>query len=176
MALSQPRSSGGALVVDANVTFAVSAKEAGKERKAKAALASYSTRGFGFYAPGVIVSETLYILCQQSQSGLLTPAAHAKAILSFQRTMNNVLPPPNGDASLIARAEKIRIGYGCSRSADGLYIALAEELSQTQATFLLTFDADLQKQAARNAPQVSVHLLTVLKARRMLRRAFILTH
>jgi hypothetical protein len=27
---------------------------------------------------------------------------------------------------LIARAEQIRSGYGCSRSADGIYIALAE--------------------------------------------------
>jgi len=60
---------------------------------------------------------------------------------------------------LIARAEEIRGGYSCRRSADGLYIALAEELSQSVPTELLTFDEDLPKQAAKNAPAVKVNLL-----------------
>ena len=38
-------------------------------------------------------------------------------------------------------------------------IALAEELSQTYTTRLLTFDRRLLNQAARHAPGVSVHLL-----------------
>jgi predicted nucleic acid-binding protein len=73
--------------------------------------------------------------------------------------MSVTFPPPSGDAALIARAEQIRNGYGCSHSADGIYIALAEELSQSGATELLTFDTDLPKQAARNAPTVKVNLL-----------------
>ena len=70
--------------------------------------------------------------------------------------MASVLPPPNGEASLIHRAEQIGSGYGCSRSADGLYIALAEELTATRPTILLTFDQGLPNQAAANAPTVTV--------------------
>ena len=73
--------------------------------------------------------------------------------------MTNVLPPPNGDASLILRADQICVGYGASRSANALYIALADELSQTYHTYLLTFVRDLTKQGAQNAPSVAVHLL-----------------
>lgn len=74
--------------------------------------------------------------------------------------MQSVSPPPNGEASLILRADQIRGSYGCSRSADAPYIALAEELSRTYTTRLLTFDQGLPKQAAQNAPLVKVHLLT----------------
>ena len=58
------------------------------------------------------------------------------------------------------RANQICEGYGYSRSADALSIALAEELSQTTTTRLLTFDQGLPKQVAQNAPLVNVHLLT----------------
>ena len=57
------------------------------------------------------------------------------------------------------RAEQIRSGYGCSHSADGLYIALAEQLGRSQPTTLLTLDAGLSKQAARNAATVIVDLI-----------------
>ena len=73
--------------------------------------------------------------------------------------MRTVLPPPNGDSVLIERAEQISSGYGCSRSADGIYIALAEELTQTRPTVLLTFDKELQKQANKQAPSVVVQVL-----------------
>lgn len=73
--------------------------------------------------------------------------------------MTSIYPPPNGDRSLIARAERIGADYGCSRSADGIYIALAEELSQTRPTAHLTFDKELPAQAAQNAPTVIVQLL-----------------
>ena len=77
----------------------------------------------------------------------------------FQVFMRSVSPPPGGEASLIPRADQIRSGYGCSRSADALYIASAEELSQTYTTRLLTFDQSVPKQAAQHAPLVRVHLL-----------------
>jgi hypothetical protein len=41
--------------------------------------------------------------------------------------------------------------------------ALAEELSETRSTVLLTFDQDMPNQAARNAPTVSVHVLTLYR-------------
>ena len=57
------------------------------------------------------------------------------------------------------RANEIRASYSCRRTADGIYSALAEELTQTGPTELLTFDGDLPRQAARNAPTVKVRLL-----------------
>ena len=152
-------SSQGAVVIDANVLIAVCAKEQNLHVQAEAALNDYATRGWLFYAPGVVVAETLYILCRKLQAGTLTTSEHDKAIKSFQVHMQGILPSPRGDASLITRAEEVRSGYGCSRSADGIYIALAEDLSKTGPTKLLTFDQDLENQVKQNAPTVSVHLI-----------------
>ena len=58
------------------------------------------------------------------------------------------------------RAEAVRGTYSCRRSADGIYLAFAEELSGTMPTMLLTFDSDLAKQAAIHAPALKVELLT----------------
>ncbi len=55
---------------------------------------------------------------------------------------------PVSDSVLILRAEQIRLNYGCSRSADSLYIALTEHLATVGPAELLTFDAGLKKQAA----------------------------
>ena len=150
----------GVVVVDANVAIALAAREVAKEAQARAALTYYSNSGYVLFAPGVIVSETLFVLCGKEQQRLLSPPEYAQAIVDFHAFMVGVLPPPNGEASLILRADQIRGSYGCGRSADAIYIALAEELSQTHTTRLLTFDQGLPNQAARNAPLVSVHLLT----------------
>lgn len=149
----------GAVVIDANVLIAICAKEQHLHAQAQAAVSDYATRGFLFYAPGVVVAETLYILCGKLQSGTLTTLEHDTAVKSFHAHMQGFLPPRGGDASLIIRAEEIRQGYGCSRSADGIYIALAEDLSKMGLTNLLTFDQALEKQVKQNAPSVSVHLL-----------------
>jgi len=151
----------GALVIDANVAIALAAKETDKELKALAELVRYAQLGYVWYAPGVIIAETLYILCGKRQRGELSVADYATAIAGFHTTMTTISPPPNGDRSLIARAEQIADSYGCSRSADGIYIALAEELSQTRSTVLLTFDQGMTNQAARNAPTVVIQVLTV---------------
>lgn len=149
-----------ALVLDANAAISICAKEARTEAAANTALDDYADRGYLFYAPGVIVSETLYALRNQLTHGFLTALEHGQAIRDFAVLMQNVLPPPNGDAALILRADQICAGYGASRSADAVYLALAEELAASYADVrLLTFDADLPKQAARNAPTVTVHLL-----------------
>lgn len=145
----------GAVVLDANTAISVSAQEA-----AKSALAQYSQSGYLFFAPGVIVSETLYALRNKMINSLMTTTEHAQAVLDFAALMKTVLPPPGGDASLILRADQICTGYGASHSADALYLALAEELTMLYPTTrLLTFDRDLPKQAARNAPGVAIHLL-----------------
>jgi predicted nucleic acid-binding protein len=151
----------GAVVIDANVAIAISSKEAGRELLASTELLRYSTAGYVFYAPGTIVAETLYILCGKLQQGSLTLAEHAQAILTFETLMANMLPSPGGEVSLVRRAEAIRTGYGCSRSADGIYIALAEVLAQSMPTVILTFDQNMQNQITRNAPTVTVHVLTI---------------
>ena len=141
--VSSPPSNPGALVIDANITIALTAKETRREAKALAEMARYAQLGYEWFAPGVIIAETLYILCGKKQSGALSTFDYATAVLGFQTTMASIQPPPNGDRALIARAEQIGEGYGCSRSADGIYIALAEELSQTRPTVLLTFDQNM---------------------------------
>lgn len=149
----------GAVVIDASVLVALCAKEQDRAVAANSALNNYNTIGFAFYAPGVAVSETLFALCWKMQNGILAETDHQAAIHSLIAYFAAIFPPPTGDASLIARAEEIRAGYSCRRSADSLYIALAEELSQSVPTELLTFDEDLPKQAARNASTVKVNLL-----------------
>lgn len=158
---SYPLNNPGALVIDANVTIALASKENVREATALAEMARYAQLGYVWYAPGVIISETLYILCGKKQRGELSSADYAIAIIGFQTTMTSIHPPPSGDRALIARAEQIGESYGCSRSADGIYIALAEELSLTRHTVLLTFDKDMTNQAARNAPTVTVQILTI---------------
>lgn len=150
----------GAIILDASVAIAISARETGREPKANAELLRYATAGYTFYAPGAVVAETLYVLCGKLQQGLLTPTEHTQAIFDFEILMANVLPPPDGEVSLISRTEAIRTGYGCSRSADGIYIALAEVLAQSVPSAIVTFDQNMQNQAARHAPTVTVQTLT----------------
>lgn len=68
----------GAVIVDGSIAIAISAREANREQKANAELLRLSTVGYDFYAPGVLVAETLYILCGKLQNGLLTPAEHTR--------------------------------------------------------------------------------------------------
>jgi predicted nucleic acid-binding protein len=147
------------VVLEASVSVSVCAKEP-TEPKVSAEINRYLANGHDFFAPGVFVAETLYVLCGKLHDGSLSAANHLLAIQDFHTMMTAfVLPPPNGEAALILRAEAIRGGYVCNRSADGLYLALAEELSQTRPTILLTLDKDMPKQAAKNAPTVTVQLL-----------------
>lgn len=159
--VSSPVHNPGALVIDANITIALAAKETGKETQAIGEMIRYAQLGYVWFAQGVIVAETLYVLCGKKQRGQLSAADYAIAVAGFQKTMTSIAPPPDGDKALIARAEQIADSYGCSRSADGLYIALAEELARTRPTVLLTFDQGIPNQAARNAPTVTVQVLTI---------------
>ena len=151
-----------AVVIDANVLIGICAKEINKVLEATAVINEYSASGSLFYAPSVIAAEVLYILCNKRQSGELTESGHARAIKYLEAYMSMILPPPNGDTSLIVRANEILSGYGCSHSTDCLYIALAEDLAKTNEVELLTFDKGLEKQVAHKALSVKVHLLTPL--------------
>jgi predicted nucleic acid-binding protein len=155
MPASQPSS----VTIDANVLIALCAKEVDKYDTADAELTRYARAGALFYAPGVIVAECLYVLCKKREDNTLSPTEHAAAVSDLGTYMGMILPPPQGEQSLIARAEQIRSGYGCSRSSDGLYLALTEALAGAGPAELLTFDSGLESQARANAPSVVVRLL-----------------
>ncbi len=158
--MSQPSSAlPGAVVIDANIPIAIAANEPG-EPNATAAIAHYLGQQYEFYAPGAIVAETLYVLCGKLKDGSLTDIEHTQAIQDFSMFMRLVKSPPSGEGALILRAEAVRGTYTCRRSADGIYIALAEELATTHTTVLLTFDENMSRQASHNSPGVTVHLLT----------------
>jgi predicted nucleic acid-binding protein len=150
-----------AVVVDANVSIAVCAREQDKLATAEAAINDYAAKGWTFYAPNVIVGEVLFALCKKLQDGSLTQTDYDDAVESFSEQMQMILPPPGGEASLIARAKEIRSGYGCSRSSDSIYIALTEELTKRGSAEFLTFDGDTVNQIAKNALTVKVNLLPI---------------
>ena len=147
-------------MVDASIAVAIVAKEVNTETIASAEIVRYSELGYRFFAPGVLVTETLYVLCKKLESGVLSGADHKQAVQDFQSFMRKVLPPPHGDGALVLRAEAARGTYTCRRSADGVYVALAEELTTLGPTVLLTFDEDMAKQAAKHSPNVSPQLLS----------------
>src|SRR5437773_952192 len=92
-----------AVTIDANFAIAYCAQEPDKYAKAKAELESYAQSGWQFYAPGVLVAESLFVFCKKLMAGTLTAAEHAQAVQSLEALMTAVHPPPNGDGSLIAR-------------------------------------------------------------------------
>ena len=148
------------LIVDASVLIALCAREPDKYALADSELTRYANAGFEFYAPGVIIAESLYVLCNKRKDSQLSASAQSNAIDDIVAYMDVINSPPGGDKSLIVRAEQIRSGYGCSRSADGLYIALAEELAAKGTAGLLTFDSKMESQSKLVAPTVVVQLLT----------------
>lgn len=118
-----------AVVPDANVLIALCARENDKLQTAQTAVDDYTNQGYEFFAPSVLVAEVIFVLCQKLADGALTQPKYEKAIKAFEYYLNFISLSPNGEASLLKRAIEIREGYGCSRSSDGLYIALAEELA-----------------------------------------------
>jgi predicted nucleic acid-binding protein len=102
-----------------------------KYRTAKDALEDAAINGVAFFAPDILIAEVLFILCNKYQNGLLTDTQYQDAIEDFRDQMSVIFPAPDGETSLITRAVEIRNGYGCSRSSDSIYIALAEELEKT---------------------------------------------
>ncbi|MDQ3009981.1 MAG: type II toxin-antitoxin system VapC family toxin [Acidobacteriota bacterium] len=155
--MSQPNKNG-ALVIDSNVLISICSKEVSYPT-AKQFLAEYSARNWVFYAPGVIVSEVLFVLCRKLSDGSLTVASYDEGIEMLKDQLAAILPPPRGDAFLVQRAREIQTGYSCLHSADCLYVALAEELAVSGAAELVTFDKRVVNVAVNNAPTVNVTLL-----------------
>lgn len=149
------------VVIDANVVIAICAKEADKLANAEAKMKEYAEQGCTFYAPGVILAECLFVFCRKRNDSVLTAAEHSSAVLGLISMMAAIHPPPTGDKSLIKRAEEIRANLGCSRSADGIYLALAEELSKEGSTEVVTFDDGMSSQAAASSVVPAVVLLPV---------------
>lgn len=154
-----PRSDPAGVVVDASVLIARCAREPGRYEVARVALDGISERGIAMHAPALAVMECVFGLCRKAALGSLSPTEHAEALQSLEEAMELVEPPEGGDASLIVAAERIRNGYGCSRSADSFYIALAERLLAEGAVEILTFDAALASHAAATCPAVAVTVL-----------------
>ena len=151
-----PMSNPNALVTDANILISICSKEP-TAANAETVFENYAKNGWEFFAPNIIIAEVLYILCQKLQNNLLTPKSYDEAIENFQDQMNIIQTPR--DAQFIERAKEIQNGYGCSRSADSIYIALAEDLAKTRTVELLTFDRGMINQAAKNALTVTVKVL-----------------
>jgi len=147
------------VVIDANVIIAICAKEVDKLAVANAQIRAYLSGGSRFFSPGVVISESLFVLCKKLENGELTPAEHQDAITAFIAFMGAVDPPAKGDRYLIRRAEDLRGTLSARRSADGIYLALAEELSAIAPTELVTFDSGMQAQA--NANSLSVPILVL---------------
>lgn len=160
MAMNPPTRAAGAVIVDANVPIAIAANEAG-EPVARAAINHYLSLRYDFFAPGAILAEVLYVLCGKLQDGSLAESEHIQAVQDLDFFMGMFQASPKWEGSLVVRAEAIRGTYSCRRSADGIYIALAEELTTAGPAVLLTFDEDMSKQASRYSPTVTVHLLTI---------------
>jgi predicted nucleic acid-binding protein len=147
------------VVIASNVAIAICANEEGTYAPAVSAVTEYARGGCRFFAPGVLFSEALYTFCGKEASRVLPPAEYDQAVRDLIRLGRNLQPPPEGDSALVERAEAIRGQYGCSHSADSIYIALAESLGPSSV--LLTFDKGMKRQAATNAPLVNVHLFDV---------------
>lgn len=150
-----------AVVPDANILVALCSNEQFTFSIAEQAFEKYVQEGWDFFAPNIIVAEVLYVLCQKPAQGILTETEHKQSVELFINYMIAIALPEGGDSSLVKRAEEIRVSYGCSRSSDGFYIALAEELTKTRRTELLTFDKGMINQAAKNASTVIVTLLPI---------------
>ena len=151
-----PANNPNALVLDANVLISICSKEP-TAANAETVLENYAKNGWEFFAPNIIVAEVLYILCRKLQNNLITPKSYDEAIENFQDQMK-IIQTPN-DAEFIRRVKEIQNGYGCSRSADSIYIALAEDLAKTRTVELLTFDKGMTNQILKNAPTVTVKIL-----------------
>lgn len=145
-------------VIDASILVSIASKETGTFSTAKNAFNLYAQNGWEFFAPNVIVGEVMFALCQKLAAGVLTETEYEQAIESFLDYMT-IISTPDDETDLVKRAVEIRESYGCSRSSDSLYIALAEDLAKTRTVELLTFDKGMTNQAAKNAPTVTVKVL-----------------
>ncbi|MBX9581971.1 MAG: PIN domain-containing protein [Gemmataceae bacterium] len=139
-----------AAVLDASAAVAYAAREPGRFGHVASHLAANNATGRDSYAPGLIVGETLHVLCKKLARGELDATTHAAAVVDLIDLMNGVRPPPGGEAGLIAPAARLGGGYTCAKSNDSLYLALAERLvAAGEVVEVVTFDDDQAKWAER---------------------------
>ena len=112
--MSAPSSPQGSVVIDASVLIAICSKEAGRHIKAEDRLKHYGQQGWHLYAPGVIVAETLYVLCGKYQNGLLTSSEHTIAIQTFQIYMGTINMAPSGEARSLNGLRRYVAGTGAA--------------------------------------------------------------
>ena len=148
------------VVLDSSFLTAYCSKEPGRFARASAEFARYAVEGREFFAPGVAGTESLFALCRKLHQGSLTAEEHAASVQTLVLLLSCVRNSPDGDFALVERAEQIRAGYGCSRSTDGIFIALCEDLARHGQSEIVTFDDSMRLQAANNAPTVVVNTLT----------------
>jgi predicted nucleic acid-binding protein len=148
------------VVLDACFVVAFCANQHGRRARAMAELAAYAAAGCTFYAPGVLISETLYSFCEMERDGTITAAERAQAVQAFLTLMTTVRPSPNGDLALVPRTIDIHGSYGCSRTADSIYLALTESLAQQEPSEIVTFDGHIENQAIANSRGVVFNALT----------------
>lgn len=148
------------VVIDANILISIASKESVTHTIAELELRNYANNGWNVVAPHIIVAEGLFALCQKFTSGVLSEVDYEKAVEDFNSYLS-VIELPLSDAFLFKRASELRENYGCSRSSDCLYIALAEELSKTRNTEILTFDQGFSNQIIKNASGVKLRTLVV---------------
>ncbi len=147
------------VTLDASFVIGLCAREPTKYVKAQLELSRRIANGCPLHAPHLMIMETSFVLCGKQQSGELTQDEHAAAVVNLQLLSAAIDFPTGGDAALLTRAEQIRRGYGCSRSADCFYIALAEQMAASGPSELLTFDVGQHRQAAAVSSGIVVTLL-----------------
>jgi len=147
------------VVLDSSFLTAYCAKEPGRFERATAEYSRYVHEGREFFAPAVAAAESLFALCRKRADGSLTEDQYVDAVQTLVLILSCTHTSPNGDLQLTERAEQIRAGYGCSRSADGIFIALCEELARHGRSEIATFDESMRLQAAKTAPAVAVNTL-----------------
>ncbi|MGQ0541749.1 MAG: type II toxin-antitoxin system VapC family toxin [Blastocatellia bacterium] len=150
-----------AIVVDANVLISISSREDLTYQKAEQLIHENAEKGSVFCAPNIIVAEVLNVLCRKFADGLITKDEHLAAVEAFNELASAIVTPEDGDAALVPNAERIRSSYGCSRTADSLYLAYAEQLAKTRRVELLTLDAGMVNHASKCSPTVSVNMITI---------------
>jgi hypothetical protein len=91
-----PSSSPPSVTLDASFLIGYCAKEPTKFARAQTELTRYSNDGWAFFAPGVILAESLFVLCKKLQDGSLTPVEHTQAVQSLEMILKAVKPPPGG--------------------------------------------------------------------------------
>lgn len=151
-----------AAVLDASVVVGLCAREPGKFESARKKLQDYARGGWKIYAPGVLIAEVLFVLCRKLHEGHLTAPQHDRAVRSFVALLRRFSVFEAGDGSLFARATEIAAGYGCARSSDAIYLAMAEQLSLATQAEAATFDDGWRTQATAKSLPMAVDILQVI--------------